>query len=351
MPENLDRRAYDLLRLIDGHEPIGSIRLVDLLNRHGYSIKSRTVRLMLSNLDDAGYTKKIPGKGRCLTPEGQSELERGHVGARLEQVRERIRTLTGQVTYDPFEDTGEVVAASITVPRAELDAALDAIEPLAETPLGPIRLAIEEDVFASADSESADLVRLSAPSSITLDGVLLSRGINAELRTAGIVEYYAGHDADAFPHEGAFDPDNGGAVLRYTDAISGEGSTVDVVSLLTEAGRTAVRPAFDDSDVPALFVVDNREFPLTRYDEAVDLAIEARDRLGGVLDVRKPREDGPFPTEKPGWGFASMTYGAVGELVLSLLTADGYAESWETLSGLVPRSRFERVSVVRARRT
>ncbi|SEV83753.1 NrpR regulatory domain-containing protein [Natrinema salifodinae] len=350
MPENLDRRAYDLLRLIDGHEPIGSIRLVDLLNRHGYSIKGRTVRLMLSDLDEAGHTEKIPGKGRRLTAKGRSELERGHVSARLEQVRERIRTLTGRVTYDPFEDTGEIIAASVTVRRAELDAALDAIEPLAETPLGPIRIAVEDASLVDADSESPDLVRLSAPSSITLDGVLLSRGINADLRTAGIVEYSPGRDPDAFPHEGSFDPDNGGAILRYTDAISGAGSTVDVVSLLIEAGRTAVRPAFDDSAVPALFVVDNREFPLTRYDEAVDLAIETRERLGGVFDVRKPREDGPFPTEKPGWGFASMTYGAVGELVLSLLVADGYAESWETLSGLVPRSRFEPVAAVQTRR-
>lgn len=349
MPENLDRRAYDLLRLIESHEPIGSIRLVDRLNRHGYSIKGRTVRLMLSNLDDAGYTEKIPGKGRCLTVKGRSELERGHVSARLSQVRDRIKRLIGQVTYDPFEDAGEVVASSVTVRDDDLDAALDAIAPLAETPLGPIQIAVEE-AFVDAETDSAAGVRLRAPSSITLDGVVLSRGINAELRTAGIVEYSPGRDPTTYPHEGEFAPENGGAILRYTDAISGESSTVDVVSLLIEAGRTSVRPAFDDSGEPALFVVDNREFPLARYDETVDLATEARDRIGGVLDVRKPREDGPFPSEKPGWGFASMTYGAVGELVISLLAAEGYAESWETLSGLVPRSKFEPLPDVRARR-
>lgn len=347
MPENLDRRAYDLLRLIQSHEPIGSIRLVDRLNRHGYSIKGRTVRLMLSDLDDAGYTEKIPGQGRCLTAKGRSELERGHVSARLSQVRDRIRRLIGQVTYDPFEDAGEVVASSVTVRDEDLDDALDAIASLTETPLGPIWIAVEE-AFGDAATDTG-AVRLRAPSSITLDGVVLSRGINAELRTAGIVEYSPDRDPTTYPHEGEFDPENGGAILRYTDAISGESSTVDVVSLLIEAGRTSVRPAFDDSDEPALFVVDNREFPLARYDETVDLATEVRDRLGGVLDVRKPREAGPFPTEKPGWGFASMTYGAVGELVVSLLAAEGYAESWETLSGLVPRSEFEALPDVRAR--
>lgn len=41
MQEDLDERAYDLLRLIRRHEPIGSIRLVDLMQRHGYTIQGR----------------------------------------------------------------------------------------------------------------------------------------------------------------------------------------------------------------------------------------------------------------------------------------------------------------------
>ncbi|WP_137285932.1 NrpR regulatory domain-containing protein [Halorussus salinisoli] len=351
MSENLDRRAYDLLRLIDGHGPIGSIRLVDLLRRHGYSIKDRTVRLMLSDLDEAGFTEKISGKGRRLTPKGRSELERGHVSGRLEQVRERITTLTGQVTYDPIEDTGEVVACAVDVHESDLQNALDTLSVLNNTPLDPVPVAVDREPIDAVSDEHA---RVYAPSSITLDGVLLSRGINIELQTAGIVEYHPDPDPEAFSHDGDLVPDNGGAVLRYIDAISGEGSTMDVTSLLIEAGRPSIRPALDGnnggaSDSPSLLVVDNREYPLTRYDEAEDLAVETRDQLGGVIDIRKPREDGPFPSEKPSWEFASMTYGAVGELVIALLVGDSYADSWETLYGLVPRSSFEPLPAVRAR--
>lgn len=346
MSGNRDQRTYDVLRLIDSHEPIGSIRLVDLLRRHGYSIEDRTVRLLLSDLDDAGFTEKIPGRGRQLTPEGESELERGHVSGRLERVRARIATLTGQVTYDPIEDTGEVVACAADVPQRELGSALETLEILTDAPLDPVPVAVDRDPL---DAPSDDHARVYAPSSITVDGVLLSRGINVELQTAGVVEYHPDPDPEAFPHDGDVDARHGGAILRYADAISGDGSTVDVTRLLIEAGRCDVRPALGAGDDPSLFVVDNREYPLTRYEEARDLAVETRANLGGVFDIRKPREAGPFPSERPDWEFASMTYGAVGELVLSLLATEGYADSWETLSGLVPRSRFEPLRAVRAR--
>ncbi len=346
MSGNLDQRTHDLLRLIEDHGPIGSIRLVDLLRRHGYSIEDRTVRLLLSELDDAGLTEKIPGRGRRLTAAGASELERGHVSGRLEQVRARIATLTGQVTYDPVEDTGEVVACAVDVPRDAFDDALQTLEVLADTPLGPVPVAVDREPIGGP---SGDHVRLYAPSSITIDGVLLSRGVNVDLQTAGVVEYHPDPDPEAFAYDGELDADRGGAVLRYVDAISGDGSTVDVTRLLIEAGRDDVRPALTGEDRPSLLVVDNRQYPMTRYDEARDLATETRARLGGVFDIRKPREAGPFPSERPDWEFASMTYGAIGELLLSLLVSDGYAAAWETLSGLVPRSQFEPLGAVRAR--
>lgn len=336
MAKDLDRRRYDILRLIDTHGPIGSIRLVDLLQRHGYSIQGRTVRLTLAELDENGLTEKVAGKGRKLTASGRSELRRGNVSGRLEQVRDRIATLTSQVTYDPIEDTGDLVATATYVPDAELDDALAALSPLAETPLDPLVLSVDRSPPAPAPADTACIY---APSSITLDGVFLSRGIDARLQSAGLVEYHPEPDAASIPHGG--DPNaDCGVVIRYTDAISGTGSTVDVVSLLVESGRTGIRRLVT-GDHPAVLVVDNREFPLVRFEEARDLAIETRNRIGGVLDLRKPRESGPFPRETPSWEFASLTYAAMGETVTSLLAEEGYAESWETLAGLVSRSQFE----------
>jgi repressor of nif and glnA expression len=313
-----DQRTYDLLHLIDSNEPIGSIRLVELMQRRGYSIKGRTIRLMLSDLDESELTTKVPGKGRQLTEKGQAELKRGNVSGRLERVRERISILTSQVTYDPGEDTGAIIAGTASVPKSSVPAALDALSALDQSPLGPVRTAV-----AVEDNH----VRFAFPSSITLDGVLLSRGINADLKTAGLVEYRA--------------TETGGDVVRYIDAINGEGSTMDMVSLLIEAERTNVDNALDGE--MGVLIVDNREFPLTRFSETQDLALETTALLGGVLDIRRSREAGPFPFGSPGWDFASLTYGGVGELALALLFERSLLAEWNTLDDLMPRSEFESI--------
>lgn len=345
MADRLDNREYDLLRLIAVHEPIGSIRLVDQLQHRGYSIKGRTVRLLLSELDADGFTEKIPGQGRRLTEKGRSELRLGHVSGRLEQVRERIAVLTGKVTYDPFEDTGDLVTSAIDIPSSMVSDALTALKGLEDLPIEPVPIAVEE---TPNERRSDDTTRLFFPSSITLDGVLLSRGINVQLQVAGIVEYHPDPAPGRFAHEGTISSEHGGAVLRYTDAVSGEGSTVDIADLLIEAGRPSIRPVVDGDD-SGLFVVDNREFPLNRYDEAFDLAAATRERLGGVIDLRKPRERGPFPCGQPGWDFASLTYGAVGELAISFLAEAGYGEFWTTLHGLKERSAFRSIATLLTR--
>lgn len=331
MADSLDRRSYDLLRLIADREPIGSIRLVESMQQRGYSIKGRTVRLALSDLDERGLTEKVPGKGRRLTDDGRAELSRGDIHGRREQVRARIATLTSQVTYDPFDDTGEVIASRAIVPDDHIDDALEALAALSETPVGPVPVAIEQ-----ADDE----YRLLVPSSLTLDGVLLARGIRTDLETAGLAEFHP-HSAETAVSAAAshVDARNGGTIVRYTDAISGKQSTMDVVSLLLEAGRTTTNRLLEGED-SALLVVDNREIPLVRYEETRDISDAVRDRLGGILDLRRPRASGPFPLETPSWDFASLTYGA-GEIALSVLVERSLPTSFETLAGLTPRSEFE----------
>ncbi|SEH15247.1 hypothetical protein SAMN04487967_1989 [Natronorubrum sediminis] len=332
MADSLDRRSYDLLRLIADREPIGSIRLVESMQQRGYSIKGRTVRLALSDLDERGLTEKVPGKGRRLTNEGRAELTRGDIHGRREQVRARIATLTSQVTYDPFDDTGEVIASRAIVPDDHIDDALEALAALSETPVGPVPVAIEQ---------AGDEYRLFVPSSLTLDGVLLARGIKTDLKTAGLAEFHPDPDATGSPASTASHADarNGGTIVRYTDAISGKQSTMDVVSLLLEAGRTTTNRLLDGED-SALLVVDNREIPLVRYEETRDISDAVRDRLGGILDLRRPRASGPFPLETPSWDFASLTYGA-GEIALSILVERSLLTSFETLAGLTARSEFE----------
>ncbi|SEH39498.1 hypothetical protein SAMN05192561_101510 [Halopenitus malekzadehii] len=362
MDRDLDGRTYDLLWLVDRHEPVGSIRLVELMRRHGYSITGRTIRLTLADLDEAGLTEKVPGQGRRLTAAGRTELERGNVSSRLDHVRSRIATLRSRVTYDPLEDTGVLLVSSALVDTADLDPALEAIRSLHTSPLGPVPAAIEPV------GDGADRHRVLVPSSLTLDGVLLSHGIDTDLRTAGVVAYTpptarpdrsddaeAGGAADvdvaSTDADGSEDGDDGegdgtdeegrfgGRIDRYVDVISGEDASVDVLSLLIEAGRTDTTPILEEGDSGVL-AVDYREFPLTRYSEARDLVVATRDALGGVIDVRRPREGGPFPLGPPGWEFGAATYGGSGELAIAVLAERGLSSEWDTLYDTIDRDRL-----------
>lgn len=368
MDVDLDRRTYDLLRLVDRHGPIGSIQLVELMQQRGYDIKDRTIRLKLSELDSHGLTEKVPGKGRRLTDAGREELEQGDVSGRLEQVRAQIATLTSRVSYDPVEDAGVLVASCAFLEASDVDDALGIVDGLSSLPLGPSPVSLEE----SGDNEPGDY-RLLAASSITLDGVLLAHGVNTKLVTAGVLEYEPTTGAEATPDStpeggadattgdasesdgaGGADPtasalqgdtgfgdgaSYGGRIVRYVDVINGEGSSIDVISLLIQAGRSDVASVLEGGDF-GLLIGDDREFPINRYEEARDLTVATRESLGGVVDFRRPREDDVVSSGTPGWAFGSLTYCGTGELLLAALYEYGLTENWETLYGTVERNRL-----------
>lgn len=335
MASNLDRRDYDVLRLIERHEPVGSINLVRLMERHGHSIQDRTIRVILGELDEQGLTQKVSGRGRQLTEKGRGELRRGGIRSRAEMIRARIEMLKNKATYDPADGTGEVVAGFARIDPGHLPNALDVLERLHESKLGPCPVAW---------TETDGHYQLSFPSSITIDSVFLSRGISSRLETAGLVDYHPDPDPESVPHTGDVAPNAGGAVLRYLDTINGEGSTMDVVRILVESGRTESLAAINGQGT---VIVDNREVPINRASEITELAPLTRSDIGGVLDVRRPREAGPFPSSRPGWDFLSLTYGGIAEIAISTLVEADLTNEWETLDTVVPRSEFTPAPTVR----
>ncbi|MFW6003190.1 MAG: NrpR regulatory domain-containing protein [Halanaeroarchaeum sp.] len=330
MDEQLDTRTYDLLRLVDRHGPIGSIRLVELMDRRGYDIQDRTIRLTLADLDAKGFTEKVPGRGRRLTERGRHELEQGDVRGRLEEIRAKIATLTSRVNYDPLEDSGELVASSAILEEGAIEDALGVIERLHTLPFGPLPVGLER--------LDEDTVRLFAASSITLDGVLLSRGINADLSAASVLEYTTDLPAEEDEPRRAL-AEYGGHLVRHVDVIDGEGSSIDVISLLIEAGRGSVSPVLDGEST-GLLVGDDRRFPIVRFEETRDLTIATRSNLGGVVDFQRPGEGLPAENGNAAWAYGSVTYVGAGELLIQALHERGLLTDWEPLYGTVPRNRL-----------
>lgn len=332
MPPDLDRRTYDVLRLVDRYEPIGSIQLADQMKRYGYDIKDRTIRLHLSELDEHGLTEKVPGKGRRLTERGREELGQGEIGGRLEHIRSRIASLANRVTYDPERDAGDVVVSAMYLPESALEAARSLTEGLDDQPMGPIPI----DVSESGVNEPG-AYRILAPSSITIDGILLSNGIDARLAAACLLEY---EPTAATPTAEGPEPDPvsdqaGGYIVRYRDVISGEGATIDVLSLLIEAGRTSVLGTLDGET--GVVAGDTREFPVNQFRETQSLIAGTRESIGGVYALARPQERTPMPSGESGWTFSSLTYVSSGEALPAAFAEADLATSWDTLYGIVPR--------------
>lgn len=328
-----ERRRYDVLRLLADHGPVGSVHLTDSLRERGYSITERTVRLVLADLDEAGLTEKVDGKGRRLTAAGRAELERGVTG-RVERVSERLAALKSQVTYDPETDAGDVVVGTVVVPRTERGTLTDLLGALDDSPIGPIVANVD-----TTEHDGEECLEVAVPSSVTVDGVLLGNGIDSHPDTIGVVEYHP--DPESVPYDDPNPAANGGAIRRFIDVIGDERATLDLGALLMESGRTDVTSALHGDT--GLLVADNREFPVTRYDDGRDLAEATRDALGGVLDVRRPRESGPFPWDTPGWSHASLTYVGASECVVAACIEAAIAREWDTLTETRPRSALSAV--------
>lgn len=341
MAADIDKRTYDLLRLVDRYSPIGSIQLGELMQLHGYDIKDRTIRLKLSELDSIGLTEKVPGKGRQLTESGRVELEQGDVNGRLEQIRARIAVLTSRVSYDPIEDAGVLIVSSAFLDADAVEDALALVERLESLPLGPIPISLEE----TSGTEPGDY-RLLVASSITLDGVLLAHGISTNLSTAGVLEYTSTNRKEDDSSAIASNAERGGRIVRYVDVINGEGSSIDVISLLIQANRSDVTSLIEGNE-SGLLIGDDREFPINRYEETKDLTLSMRAELGGVVDFRRPREQEAFLDGNSAWAFGSLTYVGAGELTLTALYEYGLSDDWETLYGTVPRNRLEHVQAFR----
>ncbi len=66
--------------------------------------------------------------------------------------------MTSRVTYDPSTDTGDVIAGTVTVPRAKRDELEAVLERIDDSPLGPVAAGIEP-----VDRNGTDCLEVAVP--------------------------------------------------------------------------------------------------------------------------------------------------------------------------------------------
>lgn len=268
------RKTIAILKVLHeyGH-PMGSGLISQQLTNWGIDLRERMVRYYLSLTDQAGWTRNLGRRGRVLTPAGRKELEIGIAIDRVGFVAARVDELTYQMTFNEHQLDGTVILNLSLVAEADFETARREMLAVLGARLGMGRLAR----FVTAEQRLPGIdvpdgyVGIITVCSITLNGVLLRRGITMSSRFGGLLEV------------------NEHVPVRFSQIINYDASTLDPIEVFIKGHMTSVRTAVHSGTgvVGASF----REIPTITLPDFQRVCQRLEEiGLGGVLLVGKPNQ-------------------------------------------------------------
>ena len=257
-----ERKSIEILRILREHrEPVGAKRLSEIMAERGFVLSDRAVQYYLSFLDEQGFTSKIGNKGRVLTPEGHTEIERALVDERVGYVISKLERLAFRSTLDPATGIGDVSYNLSFVHENDLERA----EKVFADVIGAgMSFYSNYSVINNDPRIPPDHVGIITVCSITMDGVLQNLGVPVRMAYGGTLQI------------------EGGRAKGFQDLIGYQGTTVDPLSLFINAGLTSIYGAVTKGNGVALANV--REISSTAQDQFEEMARNMRE-LGFVFPV------------------------------------------------------------------
>jgi hypothetical protein len=292
------RRLIEILRVIESADkPVGARAISDSLCNRGYELGERAVRYNLKILDELGFTKKRGYSGRMLTPLGMRELNDALVDDRIGFVNTRIEEYMFKTSFDPVTRTGDVIANTSIIDKADVERVFEIMGRTFDAGYAISRrvLILEEGAGLFAQEIPAGCVGIATLCSITLDGMLMKRGIPVDTSFAGVVDVREGKPAE------------------FTDLIAYAGSSLDPMRVLMARRVTRVVDAVERGSGKILANV--REVPVAAAELAMSLLEQSRDAgLGGLIELGgqgEPLLGCPIGSGKIGIAFCAGVNGAV----------------------------------------
>jgi repressor of nif and glnA expression len=286
------RKVAAILRVInDAGGALGSPRIARELGVRGIDLKARMIRYYLDQMDDLGFTENLGRRGRRLTESGKRELESAVAVDRVGFVSARVDQLAFSLSFDVTTGNGTVILNASTVPVAEEKRARSIIGKVLHSGLGMGRFTIVAgpgDRLAGT-TVGNDKVGIGTVCSVTLNGVLCSRGIPTTSRYGGLLEMRDGRPE------------------RFTQLINYEGTTIDPMEIFIKGKMTRVRDVVRTGagTIGASF----REIPAAALPAAREAIAELDEiGLGGVLAIGVPGRpvlDIPVPSGRVGFVVAA----------------------------------------------
>ena len=292
------RRLIEILRVIENASmPVGARAISDTLCSRGYDLGERAVRYNLKILDELGFTKKKGYSGRVITPLGSRELSDALIDDRIGFVNTRIEEYMYKSSFDPHSGQGQVIANTSIVNKADADLVLDILARAFDQGYGISRsvLILDEGDMLSSQVVPAGSIGLATVCSITMDGILMKKGIPVLTSFAGLAEI-----RDEQP-------------IEFTDLIAYAGSSLDPVKVFMGRKVTSVSNAISRGSGRVLANV--REVPVAAAGHVLDLLEASRSAgFGGLIKIGDPAEPilgCPVAAGKIGIAFYAGVNGAV----------------------------------------
>ncbi len=304
------RRLIEILRVIENADkPVGARAISDSLCNRGYGLGERAVRYNLKILDELGFTKKRGYSGRVLTPLGSRELNDALVDDRIGFVNTRIEEYMFKTSFDPLSRSGDIIANTSIINKADSEEVFDILARSFDAGYTISRraLILEEGDSLSSSEIPAGCLGIITPCSITMDGLLMKKGVPVDTSFAGVVEVREGQPA------------------AFTDLIAYAGSSLDPMKVFMARRVTRVADAISRGEGKVLANV--RAVPTAALDLASSLLEQSRAAgFGGLIKVGDPAEPilgCPVGSGKIGIAFCAGVNGAVAaeELGIKIKTA------------------------------
>jgi len=312
----MDKVERAILKLLGDMEGgAGAAKLSVRLKGMGQEVRPRTVRAHLLAMDKAGLTQPVSRRmGRILTERGRQELLSVGGVTKLGLVAARVDDLGYRMTYRYSSGRGTVVANVAMIREHDLTRALQHVLPVlrAGYSIGNRIAVLHSGEHIGDFTVPIGSAGLATICSVTINGVLISKGIPVVSRFGGILEVRQGQP------------------VRFLDMIEYRGTTVDPLEVFVRAGMTQVGACTKTGNgiVGASF----REIPAGALSLTRRLLQGLRERqLGGDLMLGEPSQ--PL-LDVP------VTEGSTGLILigglnpLAVLAEQGIPQTTRSLSGL-----------------
>lgn len=266
----VQRKLVEILRIIkESDGAVGARIIADKIKERGYRIGERGVRYHLRILDERGLTARDGYSGRVITEKGLQELEDSLIGQRVGFVITTIEELIYKADIDVDTGEGDVVVNSALIDKDDFDEAIEIVTAVCNSPysISPYIRILEEG--NPEYKVPPGKVRIDSVCSITIDGILLKKGIPSSPKYGGLITMIDGEP------------------IAFSDLLLYSGTTIDPMKIFMNRRMTSVLEALEKDS--GMLLANIREIPFSALDYALDVLEKAKKiNINGLIQMGEP---------------------------------------------------------------